>query len=149
MRTNSEPIKPSAQHSMHDEAFKEQAVLLMAEGTRSLNALARKLGVSAKTLRNWRRPRSARGGGGPTAGRSASRHHPTRHFKKSLGHCRPDIPPSPRDDSRHDLRPRQHPSPHRHVPDTRSITQRLLRPRTQSAAASSAAGSSHRCKARA
>ena len=67
MRTNSEPTKPSAQHSMHDEAFKEQAVLLMAEGTRSLNALARELGVSAKTLRNWRRRYGAAGDGARSA----------------------------------------------------------------------------------
>lgn len=61
MRTESEPTKPGAQHPMHDEAFKEQAVLLMAEGTRTIEALARELGVSAKTLRNWRQRYGAAG----------------------------------------------------------------------------------------
>lgn len=54
MNQETESTHKSAQHTMHDEAFKEQAVLLMAEGTRSIEALARELGVSSKTLRNWR-----------------------------------------------------------------------------------------------
>jgi transposase-like protein len=63
MRTETELTSQGAKHPMHDEAFKEQAVLLMAEGTRSIEALARELGVSAKTLRNWRQRYGAAGDG--------------------------------------------------------------------------------------
>jgi len=40
--------------AQYDAAFREQAVSLLEEGTRSITALARELGISHKTLRNWR-----------------------------------------------------------------------------------------------
>jgi len=69
MKKETEMTNKSAQHSIHDAAFKEQAVLLMAEGTRTIAALAGELGVSSKTLRNWRQRYGAAGDGarGPIA----------------------------------------------------------------------------------
>jgi transposase len=45
--------------------FREQALRLLEAGDRTPNELARELGVSAQTLRNWRR--QARVGGLPLA----------------------------------------------------------------------------------
>lgn len=67
MKKEIETTNKSAQHSIHDIAFKEQAVLLMAEGTRTIAALAGELGVSSKTLRNWRQRYGAAGDGARSA----------------------------------------------------------------------------------
>jgi transposase len=61
MKKEAEHTKLGVQHPMHDEAFKEQAVSLMAEGTRTIAALAGELGVCSKTLRNWRQRYGAAG----------------------------------------------------------------------------------------
>ncbi|MFO1440083.1 MAG: transposase [Verrucomicrobiaceae bacterium] len=54
MNRTTEPTENRARAAQYDAAFREQAVSLLEEGTRSITALARELGVSHKTLSKWR-----------------------------------------------------------------------------------------------
>jgi len=52
MNRRIEPTENRVRPAQYDAAFREKAVSLQEEGTRSITALARELGISHKTLRN-------------------------------------------------------------------------------------------------
>lgn len=54
MNRTTESTKDPARPAQYDAAFREQAVSLLEEGTRSITALARELGVSHEPLSKWR-----------------------------------------------------------------------------------------------
>ncbi len=54
MNRTLEPTDNRVRPAQYDAAFREQAVSLLEEGTRSITALARELGISHKTLSKWR-----------------------------------------------------------------------------------------------
>jgi transposase-like protein len=57
MNRTTELTDNRARPAQYDAAFREQAVSLLEEGTRSITALARELGISHKTLSKWRQRR--------------------------------------------------------------------------------------------
>lgn len=63
MNRTTEPTENRASPAQYDAAFREQAVSLLEEGTRSVAALARELGVSHKTLSKWRQRHGAAAAG--------------------------------------------------------------------------------------
>lgn len=63
MNRTIEPTDKRAHPVQYDAAFREQAVSLLEEGTRSITALARELGVSHKTLSKWRQRHRAAAAG--------------------------------------------------------------------------------------
>lgn len=63
MNRTIEPTENRARPAHYDTAFREQAVSLLEEGTRSITALARELGVSHKTLSKWRQRHGAAAAG--------------------------------------------------------------------------------------
>ena len=68
----------------YDTTLRRQLLSLLKEGTRSISAMARELGVCHNTLSScW--PSGARSGGRPPVGRAAPHHHSVRHLK-NLGH---------------------------------------------------------------
>lgn len=55
---NTENTKPS-KYKRHDEAFKRSAVELWLQGGRTIEQIARELGISTQSLKQWRKQLAA------------------------------------------------------------------------------------------